>query len=915
MSTTITDVTELQAMENDLAEDYVLGNNIDASATTGWNAGAGFDPVGTSGTPFTGTFDGAGYTISDLFINRPIWEDTGLFGRTSGAEISDVILEDVDITGDYAGALATKTTNTTIIDVTVSGSVTADNDYAGGLIAWSHIGTVITDCDSSCSVTNTGADNYANFTGGLVGCAQGTDMTRCFATGAVTAYGTPYVGGLVGIVDVYSSDPCALIKVFATGDVAAYDDNSHTGGYVGGLIGWLGENGNVGCTITDAYALGDVSVETPANAYTGGLVGHIDDDSDIITNAYSTGDVPDSGTVGGLIGYRRASSTLTACFWDTTTSGTANGVGSGAETGATGKTTAQMHTEATFTDADWDFTTIWNINDALNSGYPYFRWTGIDEGDETRTITLSPVRDSKGRIPKGARARAIRSDTGAVVETETLDSSGQATFTELPNDVNVAFEVNWGGTASADSWVRLDSRVAGISEGGTGSSDVYNARSNLGLGSEDTPQFTAIELGHATDTTIARESASKISIEGTVIVRPANYVVAANDAPTHFKAQADYTCDATDDDVQILAAIDALPATGGKVLLSPGTFNVEASLALDSYQTLQGCGRNTILTTTTANLDIITATGSSGSEKVGITLADFCIDGDAGGATNDEGILWTYVDKSEIRNVWSIDNGNSGIRLSNCDFNKLIGNTTTGNDAFGIYTRDTSIRNIISENIVQGNSGDGIYTIESNDSVISKNIIQGNADVGINITYSDGASVTGNIVQGNEDWGIFVAYCDESMITDNQCQGNGYDGIIVEGSNHCIISDNLLTENSQHATNTYEDIAIDADTNYCNIQGNVCRAGGETNKPQYGINIANANCDGNLVTGNDCYDDGFGTGAFNDSGTSTVVKNDNRGFTVTDDWYSTGSFILDCGDSTEDLSNGALIIYNCGDST
>ena len=46
MPTTITNATELQAMANDLTEDYVLGNNIDASATSGWNAGAGFDPIG-----------------------------------------------------------------------------------------------------------------------------------------------------------------------------------------------------------------------------------------------------------------------------------------------------------------------------------------------------------------------------------------------------------------------------------------------------------------------------------------------------------------------------------------------------------------------------------------------------------------------------------------------------------------------------------------------------------------------------------------------------------------------------------------------------------------------------------------------------------------------------------------------------
>ncbi|GAJ21066.1 unnamed protein product, partial [marine sediment metagenome] len=80
-----------------------------------------------------------------------------------------------------------------------------------------------------------------------------------------------------------------------------------------------------------------------------------------------------------------------------------------------------------------------------------------------------------------------------------------------------------------------------------------------------------------------------------------------------------------------------------------GTYNVEVSIALDSYQTLRGCGRNTIVTTTTTALDIITATGGDGSEKVGILIADLRVDGTVGGAVNnDNGIKWTYVGRYSI---------------------------------------------------------------------------------------------------------------------------------------------------------------------------------------------------------------------------------------------------------------------------
>ena len=61
--TIITNVQQLQAMQNDLDGRYELGRNIDASETQYWNNGEGFEPVG----PFTGVFDGNGYTITNLF--------------------------------------------------------------------------------------------------------------------------------------------------------------------------------------------------------------------------------------------------------------------------------------------------------------------------------------------------------------------------------------------------------------------------------------------------------------------------------------------------------------------------------------------------------------------------------------------------------------------------------------------------------------------------------------------------------------------------------------------------------------------------------------------------------------------------------------------------------------------------------
>jgi len=168
------------------------------------------------------------------------------------------------------------------------------------------------------------------------------------------------------------------------------------------------------------------------------------------------------------------------------------------------------------------------------------------------------------------------------------------------------------------------------------------------------------------------------------------------------QGQANFVADGVNDEVEIQAALDALPATGGEVKLLDGTYYIESSLVLDSYQTLRGCGRNTILTTTTANLDIITATGGAGTQKVGILIADLCIDGNAGGVANDIGIKWYYVDRSIIFNVWSRNNGEEGIILTNCDYNRIVANDCEGNDE-GLEIA-SGIKNIVLSNQLLANT-------------------------------------------------------------------------------------------------------------------------------------------------------------------------------------------------------------------
>lgn len=95
--------------------------------------------------------------------------------------------------------------------------------------------------------------------------------------------------------------------------------------------------------------------------------------------------------------------------------------------------------------------------------------------------------------------------------------------------------------------------------------------------------------------------------------RTATYVIAASDAPAGIKAQADYVCDGTADNVEIQAAIDALPTyvtgdkRGGVVHLSIGNFYISSSISMKQYATLEGEGwrATTIRAANALNADMI----------------------------------------------------------------------------------------------------------------------------------------------------------------------------------------------------------------------------------------------------------------------------------------------------------------------
>jgi filamentous hemagglutinin family protein len=276
-----TTTTDLQGMQGGLSLNYALGASIDASATSGWNSGAGFAPIGAP--KFSGSFDGLGHTISNLTINRPTTDNVGLFGYGNSDNTSfPTVVRNVGLVGGSVtgrtnvGGLVGKS-NGLIFNSYNTGAVTGSSNV-GGLVGTNQWATI----DNSYALgTVTGSGNNV---GGLVGSNSvslfGSAIRNSHAAGTVS--GSSNVGGLVG-----SNDSSSLSNSYATGAVTGSGDN------IGGLVG----TNSSSASIANSYATGAV---TSSGNNIGGLVGINNGAS--ITNSYATGAVTGGSYVGGLVG-------------------------------------------------------------------------------------------------------------------------------------------------------------------------------------------------------------------------------------------------------------------------------------------------------------------------------------------------------------------------------------------------------------------------------------------------------------------------------------------------------------------------------------------------------------------------------------------------------------------------------------
>ena len=152
----------------------------------------------SSNTPFKGIYDGDNKVIKGLLINQAEGTYQGLFGRAKNATITNVIIENCDITAkDYVGGICGHASETTISNCKVSGAIKTadgvDGMYHGGIAGYIYYKS-ISSCVNTASVK--GNNSKSQYYGGIVGEGSWTIITDCFNAGIVE--GTLYVGSIVG---------------------------------------------------------------------------------------------------------------------------------------------------------------------------------------------------------------------------------------------------------------------------------------------------------------------------------------------------------------------------------------------------------------------------------------------------------------------------------------------------------------------------------------------------------------------------------------------------------------------------------------------------------------------------------------------------------------------------------------------
>ena len=266
--TTPAQLAGLATIVNGTAEgietDTFAGKTITLGADLDLN-NQNWTPIGRRGTTntayeyFSGTFDGAGYTVKNLYIiydmkgqDSSLIGSVGLFGALSGTAESRIEIKNLTLKG-------------TVTLTYESGTTTPSNSVGYSALAGRALYTNFTGCIVDVNITNNStATVITQGLGGIVGYGEFLSIERCANLGDIDGGNARYVGGIIGQCTQTQENVFVIKDCYNRGNISAPSK-----GYAGGLGGFI----TLQSQTVDIYNFYNTGTVTGSGAYVGSVFG------------------------------------------------------------------------------------------------------------------------------------------------------------------------------------------------------------------------------------------------------------------------------------------------------------------------------------------------------------------------------------------------------------------------------------------------------------------------------------------------------------------------------------------------------------------------------------------------------------------------------------------------------------------
>lgn len=215
---------------------FKVTSDIDLAGVEWIPIGRGF--ADNKSCMFTGTFDGDGHTISNLYVNNPEKDYQGLFGNAANANFKNLNLINVQVTGnlDVGGVVGVNlvSSGTHVIEnCCVMGNVSGKS-AVGGVVGYNYVthrGTELIITNSVFNGNVIGSSNLGGVSGLNIIDAGKISIVNCYTQGEVR--GDKNVSGIAGVLKVLSGADAYVSRTSALNQyVSGY---SNVGRVVGGI--------------------------------------------------------------------------------------------------------------------------------------------------------------------------------------------------------------------------------------------------------------------------------------------------------------------------------------------------------------------------------------------------------------------------------------------------------------------------------------------------------------------------------------------------------------------------------------------------------------------------------------------------------------------------------------------------------